>query len=140
MDNLDKFQTVDEGIDNRIKKYIINSRSLDELILKIKTKRYTYNKINRMFTHILCNFTKEEANEFENIEYVRILGFNNSGRLYLNSIKKNIKIPIITNFSSIKNKMLDIEFRTTCVYASLLEEKDKINLIESEYKNSPIIK
>ena len=140
MDNLDKFQTVDEGIDNRIKKYIINSRSLDELILKIKTKRYTYNKINRMFTHILCNFTKEEASEFENIEYIRVLGFNNSGRLYLNSIKKNIKIPIITNFSSIKNKMLDIEFRTTCVYASLLEEKDKINLIESEYKNSPIIK
>lgn len=140
MDNLDKFQTVDEGIDNRIKKYIINSRSLDELILKIKTKRYTYNKINRMFTHILCNFTKEEANEFENIEYIRVLGFNNNGRLYLNSIKKDIKIPIITNFSSIKNKMLDIEFRTTCVYASLLEEKDKINLIESEYKNSPIIK
>ena len=140
LNNLDIFQTVDEGIDNRIKKYIINSKSLDELILKIKTKRYTYNKLNRMFTHILCNFTKEEANEFEDIEYIRVLGFNNAGRLYLNSIKKDIKIPIITNFSSIKNKMIDIEFRTTCVYASLLEEKDKINLIESEYKNSPIIK
>ena len=140
LDNLDNFQTVDEGIDNRIKKYIITSRNLDELILKIKTKRYTYNKINRMFTHILCNFTKEEANEFEDIEYIRVLGFNNKGRLYLNSIKKDIKIPIITNFSSIKNKMLDIEFRTTCVYASLLDEKEKIKLIESEYKNSPIIK
>jgi len=140
IDELDKFQTVDEGIDNRIRKYIINSRSLDELILKIKTKRYTYNKLNRMFTHILCNFTKEEANEFKNIEYIRILGFNNNGRLYLNNIKKDVKVPIITNFSSIKNKMLDIEFRTTCVFASILDEKEKINLIESEYKNSPIIK
>lgn len=140
MNNLDCFQTVDEGIDNRIKKYIVNSKSLDELILKIKTKRYTYNKINRMFTHILCNFTKEEASLFKDIEYIRILGFSNNGRLYLNGIKKDIDIPIITNFSSIKNKMLDIEFRTTCVYACLLNEKDKINLIESEYKNFPIMR
>ena len=140
MDSLDKFQTVDEGIDNRIKKYIINSKSLDELILKIKTKRYTYNKLNRMFTHILCNFTKEEASLFKDIEYIRVLGFSNNGRLYLNNIKKDVDIPIITNFSSIKSKMLDIEFRTTCVYACLLEEKEKINLIESEYKNSPIMR
>lgn len=140
MDSLDKFQTVDEGIDNRIKKYIINSKSLDELILKIKTKRYTYNKLNRMFTHILCNFTKEEASLFKDIEYIRVLGFSNNGRLYLNNIKKDVDIPIITNFSSIKSKMLDIEFRTTCVYACLLEEKEKISLIESEYKNSPIMR
>lgn len=140
MDSLDKFQTVDEGIDNRIKKYIINSKSLDELILKIKTKRYTYNKLNRMFTHILCNFTKEEASLFKDIEYIRVLGFSNNGRLYLNNIKKDVNIPIITNFSSIKSKMLDIEFRTTCVYACLLEEKEKISLIESEYKNSPIMR
>ena len=140
IDSLDKFQTVDEGIDNRIKKYIINSKSLDELILKIKTKRYTYNKLNRMFTHILCNFTKEEASLFKDIEYIRVLGFSNNGRLYLNNIKKDVDIPIITNFSSIKSKMLDIEFRTTCVYACLLEEKEKINLIESEYKNSPIMR
>ena len=140
LDDLKKFQTVDEGIDARIRKYIINSRSLDELILKIKTKRYTYNKLNRMFTHIMCNFTKEEADLFTDITYIRVLGFNPNGRLYLNNIKKDVNIPIITNFSSIKDKMLDIEFRTTCVYASLLDEKEKITLIESEYKNSPIIK
>ena len=138
--DLKKFQTVDEGIDARIRKYIVNSHSLKELILKIKTKRYTYNKLNRMFTHIMCNFTKEEANLFSDITYIRILGFNPTGRLYLNNIKKEVNIPIITNFSSIKDKMLDIEFRTTCVYASILEETEKTKLIESEYKNSPIIK
>lgn len=138
-DNLEKYQTVDEGIENRIKKYIINSKDLNELILKIKTKRYTYNKINRMFTHILCDFTKEQANEFNNIEYIRVLGFNNKGRLYLKQIKNEIKVPIITNFSSIKNKMLDMEFKSTCVYASILDENEKIKLIESEYKNYPII-
>ena len=53
IDNLDKFLTVDEGIENRIRKCIRNSNNWDELVKNIKTKRYTYNKINRMFIHIL---------------------------------------------------------------------------------------
>lgn len=136
--HLDDFQTVDEGIEHRIQKYIITSKSLDELILKIKTKRYTYHKLNRMFTHILCHFTKEEANSFTDIEYIRILGFNHIGRSYLNEIKKHVDIPIISNYSSLKSKMLEIEFRVTSVYASILNEKEKVKLIESEYKNYPI--
>lgn len=138
--HLDEFQTVDEGIENRIRKFIVNSKNLDDLILKIKTKRYTYNKLNRMFTHIICNLTKEEMETFEKIEYIRVLGFNKRGRALLKEKKDTIDIPIVTNFSSFKHPMLDMEFRATCIYASILEEKDKIRLIESEYKNSPIIK
>ncbi|MFV0250328.1 MAG: nucleotidyltransferase [Bacilli bacterium] len=140
LNNLAKYQTVDEGIENRIAKSIINCKSLDELILKIKTKRYTYNKLNRMFTHILCNFTKEESKKFNTPEYIRVLGFNKNGQNYLKYIKNGSKLPIITNYSTINSSMLDLEFRSTCVYSSILNEKDKIKLIESEYKNSPIIK
>ena len=140
MNELDKYQTVDEGIENRIKKYIVKAVSLDDLILKVKTKRYTYNKLSRMFTHILCNFTKEEAKQFKNIEYIRILGFDINGKQYLNKIKKEINLPIITNFSSIESEMLDLEYRATCVYASILDEQDRIKMIESEYKNTPIMK
>lgn len=138
--SLEKYQTVDEGIENRIKKNIINSKNLNELILKIKTKRYTYNRLSRMLIHILCNLKKEEAAEFKDITYIRVLGFNIKGRNYLNEIKKNIDIPLITNFSKLDDPILDIEMRSTCVYASILEEKDKINLIESEYKDFPIIR
>lgn len=140
LDNLDIYQTVDEGIENRIKKYILKAKSLDDLILKIKTKRYTYNKINRMFNHILCNFTKEEANTFKDIEYIRILGFNIKGQSYLNKIKKEITLPLISNYSSLDSEMLKIELRATSVYASILDENEKIKLIESEYKDFPIIK
>lgn len=137
IDNLSIYQTVDEGLENRIKKYIFISNNLDELIMNIKTKRYTYNKLNRMFTHILCNFTKEEANNFNNIEYIKVLGFNSIGQTYLNSIKKDVTIPIITKYSDIKNKMLDLEFRVNSVYATI---SNNINLIELEYKSKPIIK
>lgn len=137
---LEEYQTVDEGIQNRIKKCIIKSKDLDDLILKVKTKRYTYNKLSRMFIHILCNLKKEEVKKYNKISYIRVLGFNIKGRNYLNEIKKDIDIPIIANFSRTNDPILDIEMRSTCVYASILNEKDKINLIESEYKDFPIIR
>ena len=85
--NLDSFQTVDDGLNNLIKKNIYNANNLDELISSIKTKRYTYNRLNRMFTHILTNFKKEDNRGLE-INYVRLLGFNKKGRSYLNKIKE----------------------------------------------------
>lgn len=139
MDSLDTFQSVDEGLENRIRKYIVECNSLDELISKTKTKRYTYNKIRRMFTHIMCNFTKEEASIFKDISYLRVLGFSDKGQLYLNQIKKDITIPFITKFSKANDKMLNLEFRATCVYASTLSEEEKTKLIQLEYKSRPII-
>ena len=93
-----------------------------------------------MFNHIICNFTKEEAMNNDEIEYIRVLGFSYKGQDYLNKIKKDIDVPIITRFSSIKSNMLDIEFRATVTYASILNEKDKIKLIEDEFKHTPIIR
>ena len=136
-DRLDEIQTVDEGIENRVRKYIIQAKSLDDLILKVKTKRYTYNKINRMLIHILCDFTKEEAKKMQEIEYIRILGFSAEGRKYLNKIKKDVEIPITTTFSKINSKMLDLEMKTTCVYTSILDEENKNILIKAEYQNKP---
>ena len=139
-DDLSIYQTVDEGIENRLKKYIVSSKNIDEFILKVKTKRYTYNKLNRMFNHIICNFTKEEASRLNKVEYIRILGFSYKGQDYLNKIKKEIELPIITKFGSIDSEMLDIEYRTTSVYTYPLNEKDKIKLIEDEFKHPPIIR
>lgn len=134
-DNLSIYQTVDEGIENRIKKAIKISNTWEELINNIKTKRYTYNKINRMLIHILTSFTKEEAKNLKT-DYLRLLGFSIKGQKYLNKIKKEISIPIITNYKKNISKLLDIEIRATSIYN--LETKD--NLLEEEYKHKPITK
>ena len=133
--NLSKYQTVDEGIENRIIKYINESNTYEELIQNIKTKRYTYNKISRMLLHILTSFTKEEAENL-NIEYIRLLGFTSHGKEYLNKIKKQINIPLLTGYKKNISKILDIELRITKIY-SLVTNKD---LIKEEYRNKPIIK
>ena len=136
INNLNNIQTVDEGIENRIKKLINTCYSWDELEKKIKTKRYTYNKINRMLLHILTNFTKEEANNIS-IDYLRILGFSAEGQKYLNRIKKSIDIPIITHYKKNISKVLDIEFRINSLYSYITED---FQLISDEYNKKPIIK
>ena len=133
--DLSIYQTVDEGIENRIQNAIKISNSWEELIKNIKTKRYTYNKINRMLIHILTSFTKEEAKTLE-IDYIRILGFNLNGKKYLNTIKKEIELPIITSYKKNISKLLDLEQRITSIYNLPINE----NLTLEEYKRKPIIK
>ena len=129
--DLSIYQTVDEGIDKLLKKEIINCNNYEDLINKVKSKRYTYNKISRMLLHILCNFTKEKANTYKEIKYIRILGFNTKGKNYLNKIKKDIDIPIISKINREKDDMLNYELETTLIYDLPYNE----NLIKYEFRN-----
>ena len=129
-DDLSKYQTVDEGIDQLLKKEISNSSTYEELVTKLKSKRYTYNKITRMLLHILCNFTKEKAKQFQDISYIRLLGFNEKGRQYLNSIKKDIEVPIISKINRTKDPMLEFEIQTTKIYSLIGQD-----LTKNEYQN-----
>ena len=132
--NLSIYQTVEEGIENRIIKFINNANNWEELVQQIKTKRYTHNKINRMLIHILTSFTKEEAKNLK-IDYIRILGFNKNGRNYLNKIKKEINIPLITRYKKNISQLLDLEMRITSIYYLPINSE----LTKLEYKKTPII-
>ena len=114
--DLSIYQTVDEGIDKLLKKEITKVNNIDDFIKKVKSKRYTHNKITRMLNHILCNFTKEKANNFKEIKYIHILGLNKKGRHYLNLIKKELTIPLISKITKNKDDMLEFEIETTKIY------------------------
>ena len=136
INNLSTYQTVEEGIENRIKKYIYKSNTWEELVNNIKTKRYTYNRINRMLIHILNSYKKSD-NDNINIDYIRILGFNNKGRKHLNNIKKKLDIKLISNYKPNISKLLDIEFKITCNYAIITKDNELIN---KEFNSYPIRK
>ena len=129
-DDLSIYHGVDEGLDKLLKREIINSNSYDEFLNNVKTKRYTYNKLTRTILHILCNFTKEKAKSFRNIDYIRILGFNDKGRKYLNSVKKDLDVELISKINRDKPDMLEYELETTKVYAL---GNDDFSLVEKEY-------
>ncbi len=130
-EDLSIYQTVDEGIDRLLKKEINHVTSIEELIQKVKSKRYTYNKISRMLIHILCNFTKEKAQSLKEIKYIRILGLNKKGSTYLNQIKKDLEIPLISKIEREKDPMLEFEINTTKIY-DIINNNDLGN---REYKS-----
>nr|MCR5350580.1 nucleotidyltransferase family protein [Acholeplasmatales bacterium] len=69
----------------------------------------------------------------DDISFIRVLGFNNLGKDYLKSIKKNINI--YTNIKEDINMILDIELKTS----KLLDSIYNINLLKLEQKG-PIYK
>ena len=127
--SLDDYLDVDEGIENKLKKAINNSKNLNELILNVKSKRYSYNKIQRMLLHIVCKIKKEE-NDL-NLNYIRILGMNNNGKKILKEIKNKIDIPIITKYKKKYDILFSIDKKANLIY-SLLTNYDYNN----EYRTS----
>ncbi len=130
--DLSIYLDVDEGIENRLKKVINECNDLDTLIMKMKTRRYTYNKIRRMLIHILIGLTKEDNKKIE-LEYIRVLGFNNKGVEYLNKIKKKKK-----ELFKVNKKTLLYSYELKSAYLYDLITKD--NNILFENNNKPIIK
>jgi len=111
---LDTYLDVTEGLDNKLKKEIDKVSSLKELIERIKSKRYTYNRIKRMLAHILLGIRKEDANT--KITYLHILGFTNKGKEYLNKEKKKFLLPFKIDYSS---KIYQYEITASKIYELL---------------------
>ena len=130
--NLEQFLTVDEGIEKRLYEKVKNCHSLDEFIEKVKTKRYTYNKIRRMLVHIMLGITKKD-NEKIWLTYVKILGFNEIGQKYLQKVKKNLEIATVVDKSS-------LVYKTEIVASIIYDMLNNTNTYLFEIKNTPIRK
>ncbi len=132
--NLNRFLSVDEGIEYKLIKEINKVSSIDQLITKVKSKRYTYNRIRRMLIHILIGLTKEDK-EIVEIDYVKILGFNKKGQKHLKKVNKESNI-LISRKVSEDNLIQQYELRASLIYDLLTNN----NTYEFEYNNKPIIK
>ena len=68
---------VSEGLENKIKAAANTSNNLEELILKIKSKRYTQSRIQRILLYALLNISEKDiAMSKKQMPYIRVLGFN----------------------------------------------------------------
>ena len=130
--NLNSYLDVDEGIHNRLKKIILEVNNTDELIEKLKTKRYTYNRLKRMLIHILIGFTKEDNLKLQ-LDYIKVLGFNELGKKYLNNIKKEVNISL----TPLKNSLIyEYELKAAFIY-DLITNSDSYKF---ELSNKPLKK
>ncbi len=127
--HLENILTVDEGIENKLKKEVLKAFNRDDLIYLVKSKRYTYNKISRMLVHILLNVEKKSYT----LDYAKVLGFTQNGQKYLSNIRDELILPINPDINSDQFKY---EIKASFIYDLITNSKT----LAFETRNKPIIK
>ncbi len=116
---------VTEGIENRIIKAAQESGSLSELLDRIKTKRYTLTRLQRILTCILLGLSRDNLETFNSAggpQYIRVLGFSEKGEELLGKIKAS-SLPLVTNLpvflkncTALQKKMLEADILASDIY------------------------
>ena len=98
---------VSEGLENGIKKAANSCNNLTDFLSKIKSKRFTLTRIQRILLYSLLDITKTDMQLSKNIiPYVHILDFNSKGKELISEIKKS-NPNIITSVKKFKENCKD---------------------------------
>lgn len=118
---------VSEGLENSIKKVANSCNTVNEFLNLIKSKRYTFTRLQRILIYSLLGITKKDIALSKKVNpYIRVLGFNKRGKFLISEIAKaNPKLDIITSVkrfidtSSNKNlkSVLEKDIWATNVYS-----------------------
>ncbi len=130
---------IEEGVEHRLKEKITVAETFASFIAAVKTKRYTWTRLQRMCAHVLTNFTKEEQTKTSDPTYIRLLGMSETGRRYLQRVKKELALPLITKAAKLNGDPLyEQEKRAAAVYAAALPEPLYSAALKEEYATTPI--
>ena len=104
-DTIRQIQDVREGFEMAIMREGAKAKSLDELVGKLKSKRYTLAGVKRIMMNIALSVTQElsdKAFSDESSVYAKVLGIKNNSKMLLGEISKRTKIPVITKYQDMK--------------------------------------
>ncbi|MFT4416107.1 nucleotidyltransferase [Fredinandcohnia humi] len=138
---LEQIYEAEEGIENRLLAHITEATTFHEFMEQIKTKRYTWTRLQRLCLHILTNTTKSALKpllEKQTTTYIRLLGMSKKGQRYLNTIKKDVQLPIISKVTAYENDLLELDIKATQTYLSIFPEPLRSTLLRQEYSTPPI--
>lgn len=135
-DSLNNIYEVSEGLNNKIYSNVFKYDNIDDFIMSLKSKRYTYSRLRRMLLNILLGITYNDIKYFmspNNNNYVKVLAFNDVGRQIIKMAKEN-GTAVINRFSDYRKYNIDAEAlqlfkltdKTTNMYYVPLKNK-KIN-------------
>lgn len=138
-EELKEIYEMEEGLENRLQAAASQSESFQQFMERIKTKRYTWTRLQRLCVHILTNTKKVEMNsKLEKATYLRLLGMTANGRDYLNKTKKDFTLPLVSKLSSFKGNMIDLDVKAANVYALGVPNYLKDEMFKQEFSQPPI--
>ncbi len=148
IEEIQNLPDVNEGLEFAIKKVASETNNIEELIEKVKSKRYTQTRIQRILLYVLLGITKKDMEDSKKmVPYVRVLGFNSRGKILISEImNQNPKLNMITSVGKYVNKkmpknkqltrMLDLDINATNIYTLGYGGESKANL---DYTQNMII-
>lgn len=148
IEEIQNLPDVNEGLEFAIKKAASATNNIEELIEKVKSKRYTQTRIQRILLYVLLGITKKDMEDSKKmVPYVRVLGFNSRGKILISEImNQNPKLNMITSVGKYVNKkmpknkqltrMLDLDINATNIYTLGYGGESKANL---DYTQNMII-
>ena len=146
IEEISNLPDVSEGLENLIKNACNSCNNVNDLVNIVKSKRYTQTRIQRILLYALLGITKKDMQNSKKVNpYVRVLGFNSSGKQMLSDICKiNQKINIITSVKKFEEKnsnkvlgdMLEKDILASNIYTLGYEYDSWANL---DYTNKLII-
>lgn len=141
IEELSEIYEVEEGLEYRLKAKIKEAESFQSFIHSVKTKRYTWTRLQRVCVHILTNTTKEKMKHAASITrapYIRLLGMNKVGQQYLKALKKSLDVPIIAKLSAFEHPLLKLDVNASDIYALALQPKKQKLALQREFSTPPL--
>ena len=106
VEQLQKICGVSEGLEYKIKKEVLFSTSTEELILNVKSKRYTYSRISRILCCILLDITKAKLRTLINEPpKVKLLAINKERAQILSLLNNYYISPLDAEKQTISTKL-----------------------------------
>lgn len=131
---------VEEGLENRLLSAASEAGSFHQFMETIKTKRYTWTRLQRVCLHILTNTKKTEMKNTQNTaNYLRLLGATAKGRAYLSSEKKKFRLPLISKLSAFSDPDIQLDIKASKIYALGLTDDRQKRLLAEEFSRPPIM-
>ncbi|MCE6010335.1 nucleotidyltransferase [Levilactobacillus brevis] len=83
-----------EGVEYRLKRAALEATTFADFMRIVKTKRYTYTRLQRQAAYLLLQALPEEMRPQP--QYLRVLGYSKQGQAYLHQIKKHVALPLVS--------------------------------------------
>ena len=132
-EELREIYEVEEGIEHRLIAAALEAVNFKEFMQKVKTKRYTWTRLQRICLHILTNTKKADMKRLgDKAAYLRLLGMTGIGKEYLNKYKSQFTLPLISKLSAYKEKDILLDINASRIYAFGLGNQTREKLLNQE--------
>lgn len=139
-EKLSQIAEITEGMENAIWKAAMTHSNFESFMQQIKSKRFTWTRIQRMLTHIYTDFTWSQLRDIHFPTYIRPLAMSKNGQAYLQSIKKDLQLPLISRVAASKNdKQLQLDIKAADLYYLGLQTSYGKSMVGSDFRTAPII-